>query len=114
MKDHSARGAGVILLLVFAAFLVFNIYSSLNEKINYIEATLVTVEEYVSLDAVFIRDQIVITGNSDNIEYLVSNGEKVAANQAVCIYFKTDEARDNYKKLVEIETRSKLLKLSMQ
>ncbi|MBQ2864914.1 MAG: hypothetical protein IJE90_00145 [Clostridia bacterium] len=110
MKDHSARGAGVILLLVFAAFLVFNIYSSLNEKINYIEATLVTVEEYVSLDAVFIRDQIVITGNSDNIEYLVSNGEKVAANQAVCIYFKTDEARDNYKKLVEIENEIEAIK----
>ena len=103
MKEHSARGAGIIILLVFAAFLIFNIWSSLEEKISYIEASLVEVEEIVSLDTVFFRDQVVIKGKTDNIEYLVSNGEKVSANQAVCIYFKSDEARTNYRKLVEIE-----------
>ncbi|MBR4955624.1 MAG: hypothetical protein IKY46_06915 [Clostridia bacterium] len=103
MKEHSARGAGVVILLVFAAFLIFNIWSSLEEKISYIEASLVTVEEIVSLDTVFIRDQVVIKGKTDNIEYLVANGEKVSVNQAVCIYFKSDEARANYRKLVDIE-----------
>ena len=103
MKDHSARGAGVIILLVFAAFLIFNIWSGLEEKINYIEASSVSVEEIVSLDAIFFRDQIVIKGNTDNVEYLVANGEKVSANQAVCIYFKSDEARANYRKLTEIK-----------
>lgn len=103
MKEHSARGAGVAILLVFAAFLIFNIWNGLTEKINYIEASSVTVEELVSLDTVFVRDQIVIRGNTDNIEYLVQNGDKVAANQAVCIYFRSDDALDNYRKLVEIQ-----------
>lgn len=110
MKEHSARGAGAAILLVFAAFLIFNIWSGLTEKINYIEASSVTVEEMVSLDTVFIRDQVVIRGKTDNIEYLVQNGDKVAANQAVCIYFKTADAADNYRKLVEIENEIAAIK----
>ncbi|MBO7274792.1 MAG: hypothetical protein J6V15_00300 [Clostridia bacterium] len=103
MKEDSARGAGVAILLVFAAFLIFNIWSGLTEKINYIEASSVTVEELVSLNTVFIRDQVILRGKTDNIEYLVQNGDKVAANQPVCIYFKSADALDNYRKLVEID-----------
>lgn len=103
MKDRSARGVGAAVLIVFVFFLGYRIWDGLNEKITTIDAASVTVEDLVSIDGTFLRDQIVIYGTTEDAEYLIANGDKVAAGQAVCIYFETDDASSNYKRLKEIE-----------
>lgn len=104
MKERSSfgRGAAVVFLLVFVAFLGFKIYDGLSEKITTMDATLVTIEELVSVDGTFIRDQVIVLGKDGEAEYIVENGEKVAVGQSLCIFFDNDKAISNYQKLKSI------------
>ena len=85
MKERSSFGrvAAILFLLAFVAVLGFRVYDGLSEKITTMEATLVKVEDILSVDGTFIRDQVVILGKGDDAEYMVSNGEKVSVGQGV-------------------------------
>ena len=104
MKERSSfgRGGAVVFLLAFVAFLGFKMYDGLTEKITTMDATLVTVEDLLSVDGTFIRDQIVVVGNDKDAEYMVENGEKVSVGQGLVISFDNEEAAESYVQLKAI------------
>ena len=112
MKERSSfgRGAAVVFLLVFVAFLVFRVYDGLSEKITTMDATLVTIEELVSVDGTFIRDQVIVVGKDGDAEYMVQNGEKVSVGQSLCIFFDNESAAENYQKLKDLNNSIDALK----
>lgn len=104
MKERSSFGrvAAILFLLAFVAVLGFRVYDGLSEKITTIEATLVKVEDILSVDGTFIRDQVIVLGKGDDAEYMVENGEKVSVGQGVVISFDNTDAADSYRQLQEI------------
>ena len=104
MKDKASNGkiAIAFFVLIFAAFLGYQISRNLGEKITTVDATFVTVKEKQTLEAVFIRSQQYVTCPGDTPEYLVSNGEKVSVNQELCITFLNEEASETFLKMQEV------------
>jgi len=110
MKDRTLRRIAVVALLAFVAFLIYQINANLNDKVTTMDATAVTVEETISADSVFIRDQIIVSGSGENAEYLVSSGDKVSIGQKLCIFFENDKAAADYQQLKKLNSEIEALK----
>lgn len=77
---------------LFGLFLVvyigLQISIGLRDSVETIEAAVVTVENKISCEGVFIREEQPITGNtSKTVEYLVQDGEKVANGEEIARLF---------------------------
>ena len=83
----SKIGVG-LLALVIVVYVGFQVTISVRNSVETIEATVVTVENKISCEGVFIRDEQPITGNtSKTVEYLVQDGEKVANGEEIARLF---------------------------
>ncbi|MBQ7625393.1 MAG: hypothetical protein IJS65_08995 [Clostridia bacterium] len=99
-----------VFAVVFLLFLIIKTTKSFDDKLSVIDATLVTVEDKLTTDAVFIRSESLLKGKSGDAEYLVHNGEKVSADQSVCIFFDSPSAMQTYAKLSEVNNSISALK----
>lgn len=88
-----------LLVVLFLVYIGFQVANNLSEQTVTIDAVEVTVEDKVSAEGAFLRDQVNIPGgDGQSAEYLVGDGEKVAAGQPLAIYFDSESALLEYRR----------------
>lgn len=90
--------AALGLLLVFVVYIGYQVILNLSDRIETLDAVVVTVEDKLQGEGVFFRAQTMLDAASGkNAEYLVENGEKVAKGQAVAMFFDDVESISTYR-----------------
>ena len=83
--------AAVIGILIYAGS---QVAVNLTQQIETADALEVTVQQTVSAQGWFIREQVPVTGSgSGTAEYLVSDGEKVAKGEKLAVFFSDEGSR---------------------
>ena len=103
-KAWGGKIAAFILGLGCIVYIGARMVSGLGDRIQTIEAALVSVEDKFSASGVFIRDEQPIYGDSSKtVEYSVANGEKVSNGQSVAMFFSDTASLTAYHEMLAVE-----------
>jgi putative membrane fusion protein len=109
---------GTRTVYVLVALLVISIFSTVGTVVYHFgnhdykteTAILTTVSDSMTVDAVFMRDETVITSNEEGvISYNVSDASKLSQGSVIATIYQTDEDVDIESKINKLEEKVKLL-----
>jgi len=110
LKAIAGRLAAALLLLLFLAYIGFQVFSNLRERIVTVDATVVTVEDKLSVEGVFVRAQQLVTGEgSKTAEYLVADGARVGRGQNLALFFESGTAMSHYQAIQALDSQIEAL-----
>jgi len=100
-----------VLVLLLTVYIGYQITENLTQTIKTTDAVLFTVDEVIYSRGVFIRSQRQVSGNYDDIpEFVVQDGEKVAAGQKLAGYFYDDDTYYAYRDSLEVSEQIESLR----
>ncbi len=103
-KSWGSRILVLVLSLVCVVYIGYQAMDGVKSRIHTVEAAVVTVEDKVSCEGVFIREEQPIFGDSSKtVEYLVKNGEKVANGERVAMFFNDGASLTAYHEMRAVE-----------
>lgn len=106
--------AGVLAVLA-VAYLIVQCVHSMQSNIETTSAVYVTVDESISAEGWFVREETVAEGTSSNsVKHIVSNGEKVQDAAALAIVYADETIMEASRRLEEIENELSLLNTAVQ
>ena len=110
----ASLGAGALFLL-FLIYLGFQVFSNLTDRITTSDALLVSVEDKISCEGVFIRAEQPLYGKSGgHTRLLADNGEKLAAGQTYAIRFPDAGSDSAYARAAAVEQEIAATKYAYQ
>ena len=106
----------IVLLSAFAVvYLTVQMRNALASNAETIAAAYVTVDDAISAEGWFVRNETVAEGTSSNtVKHIVSNGEKVQASAALAIVYADQSIMDASRRLEEIEDELNRLNTAVQ
>lgn len=106
----------IALLAVFAVvYLVAQCIHSMAANIETTPALYVTMDDAISAEGWFVRDETVADGtSSSSVKHIVSNGEKVQDAAALAIVYADESIMEASRRLEEIEDELSLLNTALQ
>lgn len=106
----------IILLSAFAVvYLAVQTRNALASNAETVAAEYVTVDDAISAEGWFVRNETVAEGTSSNtVKHIVSNGEKVQTSAALAIVYADQSILDANQRLEEIEDELNLLNTAVQ
>lgn len=110
-KSWGSKVLAFILALGCIVYIGVRIISGLKNQIQTIEAALVSVEDKISSVGIFIRDEQPVYGDaSKTVEYLVANGEKVAKDESIAMFFSDSASLTAYHEMQAVNDEIESLK----
>ncbi|MBQ9535452.1 MAG: hypothetical protein IJU78_06385 [Clostridia bacterium] len=98
--------AAAVLLLLFLFYIGYQVAQNLSVQIKTVDALVVTVEDKIFAEGIFLRSQQSVSGeNTGYMEYLAENGEKVSVGQELAIFFDSASAAEDYRRLRAAQDR---------
>lgn len=115
-KNRLAMLGAAVLVLVFLAYLGYQVTENLGDQIVTVDAIEVTVEEKISADGAFLRRQTPVAGSEGSgwAEYLIDDGGKVAKGENLAVYFSTQEAAQQYRDCQTLRDRLSALQYAYE
>ncbi|MEA5039687.1 MAG: HlyD family efflux transporter periplasmic adaptor subunit [Clostridiaceae bacterium] len=111
LGNRLAMLGAALLLLLFFVYLGFQVTQNLSEQTVTVDAVEVTVEDKLSAEGTFLRDQVNVYGGSGgSAEYLVDDGEKVSVGQTIAIFFDNASSLKLYRECEDLQNRLSALK----
>lgn len=106
----------IAVLSVFAAaYLIVQCVHSMQSNIETTPAVYVTMDESISAEGWFVRNETVAEGTSSNsVKHIVSNGEKVQDAAALAIVYADESIMEASRRLEEIKSELSLLNTAVQ
>ena len=115
IKAIAGRLAAALLVLLFLVYIGFQVFSNLSERIVTVDATVVTVEDKLSVEGVFVRAQQLVMGEGGKTaEYLVADGAKVARGQSLALFFESGSAMSSYQAIQALDSQIDALNYVMR
>ncbi len=109
-KSLSSRLFALALAVLCLSYISYQAVSGLADQVETIEASLVTVEDKISSEGIFVRSEQPVYGDtSKTMEYLVNNGEKVAKNENIAMFFSDSSSLEAYHEMQSVEDEIKSL-----
>lgn len=110
-KSWGSRILAFVLALGCIVYIGIRIISGLKDQIQTIEASVVSVEDKASGVGIFIRDEQPVYGDSSKtVEYLVANGEKVAKDESIAMFFSDSASLTAYHEMQAVDDEIESLK----
>lgn len=104
-----------ILVLFAVVYLIVQCVHSMQSNIETTPAVYVTMDESISADGWFVRNETVAEGTSStSVKHIVSNGEKVQDSAALAIVYADESIMEASRRLEEIEDELSLLNTAVQ
>lgn len=98
------------LALLCLVYISYRAVSGMSNQVETIEASLVTVEDKISSEGIFVRSELPVYGDtSKTMEYLVKNGEKVAKNENIAMFFSDSSSLEAYHEMQSVDDEIKSL-----
>lgn len=115
-KRISPTNVLIVLLAVFAVvYLVVQCIHSLAANIETTPAVYVTMDDAISAEGWFVRDEAIADGtSSSSVKHIVSNGEKVQDSAALAVVYADESIMEASRRLEEIEDELSLLNTALQ
>lgn len=116
MKQGTFITRVVILTLFVAvvAYLGFYVWQGLSEPYQLVATYAYEMDDAVTLDGVFVRQEAVIEGRSDLSEVLPQEGEKIAKGSAVALVYNSAEAMQSRRETKELRLQLEQLNYAMR
>ena len=104
-----------VLTVVAVAYLIVQCVNSMQSNIETTPAVYVTMDESISAEGWFVRDETVAEGTSSNsVKHIVSNGEKVQDAAALAIVYEDESSMEASRRMEEIDNELSLLNSAVQ
>lgn len=104
-----------ILVLFAVVYLIVQCVHSMQSNIETTPAVYMTMDESISADGWFVRNETVAEGTSStSVKHIVSNGEKVQDSAALAIVYADESIMEASRRLEEIEDELSLLNTAVQ
>lgn len=104
-----------VLTVVAVAYLIVQCVNSMQSNIETTPAVYVTMDESISAEGWFVRDETVAEGTSSNsVKHIVSNGEKVQDAAALAIVYEDESIMKASRRMEEIDNELSLLNSAVQ
>lgn len=102
-------------VLMSSIYLVVQSVKAMSMGIVSTPANYVTIDDSISADGWFVRNETIAEGTSSNtVKHIVSNGEKVQAQAALAIVYADESIMDASRRLEEIDAELELLNAALQ
>lgn len=112
-RNFLNRAIFVAIFCLFFSYVGYQVYSMTSTKVDVIDAVMLSAEDKITTDGVFIRQEHYSQTEINNeTELLVADGTKVAKGQTIAVTFPSATARDAYVKIKEIDDNIKSLNSS--
>lgn len=103
------------LILMSSVYLVVQSVKAMSTGVVTTSADYVTVDDCISADGWFIRNETITEGTSSStVKHIVSNGEKVQAQAALAIVYADESIMDASRRLEEVDAELELLNAALQ
>ena len=101
----------LVVSLLFVVYMGYHAYSAATNKTEVIEAISVSAVDKLSLEGVFIRNQIPLDWKQTEMtELFVSNGTRVSKGQTVAYMFTDESSKERYSSYKDAERKLETLK----
>lgn len=104
MKGNSGKILSAAVSVILIAYVVYNIFNLIYDPITTQQAVKVRVDETMTLSGMAIRSEVIVNASKNGIvDYLVSDGDKVAKGETIANIYSSAEGADIEKRLRETE-----------
>lgn len=115
-KRISPTDVAIALLASFAViYLTVQTIQALTSNVTTVPAAYVTVDDAITAEGWFVRDETVAEGTSSStVKHIVSNGEKVQDSAALAVVYADQSIMEASRRLEEIKSELDLLNTAVQ
>ena len=114
MKNNSGKYISVAVSVLLIAYVIYNFFNLVYEPVKTEQAVKVKVDECITLTGMALRSEVVVNAAADGIvDYLVSDGDKVAKGEKIANIYASADGADTEKKLRETEAEIERLEAAL-
>jgi len=102
--------ASVVIVAMLTVYIAYQLISGLSDPIKTVRAVAVSVDDAITVEGVFLRDEMPVSSSSNGLmKYEVYNGEKVAKGARIALYYQNEKAAEVSGEILDLDYRIKTL-----
>ncbi len=114
MKNNSGKYISVAVSVLLIAYVIYNFFNLVYEPVKTEQAVKVKVDECITLTGMALRSEVVVNAAAEGIvDYLVSDGDKVAKGETVANIYASADGADVEKQLRDTEAEIERLEAAL-